>query len=181
MDKTTTFFLVLAGALILVTVVLGSPFTPLSTIDRISLWSSAEIRCDDLTASTIFLRQPQRVVLHIDVDPKAIGSWPFYYGGIEKIIVNDVVVKTYNPPLMDIDYIDITEHIRMFNDFRVVAKVTPLICNLETQSIVTGWLEVTYSDGGGGGGGGDLPSNTIVLLLGGGLVVFSAFLLWRWR
>jgi len=186
MDRRTSTLLVFA-ALGVAAIVLVTPLTPLSTTNTISLWSAVEIRCDDLTASTILLRRPSRAILHIDTDPSA-PYWPFYYGGIVQVVVNDVVVKSYDPPLLDKDSIDISEHVQMFNRFKVVPKVAAIICNVETQGVVSGHLEVTYpSDGGGGGGGnggwggGEWWNPQLIILAGMGLMGLAAFLLWRWR
>ena len=152
--------------------------------ETVSLWRGAEIRCDDLTATVFLFRMPSRAVLHVDTDPSA-PYWPFYYGAIVQIIVNDAVVKTYDPPLLDKDTVDITSKIRTgFNSFKLVPKVAAILCSVQTQGIVNGHLELTYpSDGGGGGdgvgGGPDL--NTVLIAAGAGLTIISAYFIIRRR
>jgi hypothetical protein len=153
-----------------------------TTPETVTLWSGAEIRCSDLEASFWLWRMPQTARLTIDTDPSAPYP-PFYFGGIAQVHVNNVLVKSYNPPLLDRDTIDVLEYLRTgFNKVKVVPKVASILCSIQTQGVLSGYVELTYAsqDGGGGGGGGvGMPDqNTLILVAGVGLMV-AAFIVWR--
>jgi hypothetical protein len=155
-----------------------------TTPETITLWSGADIRCDDLEAVFWLWRMPQTARLTIDTDPSAPYP-PFYYGGIAQVYVNDVLVKSYDPPLLDRDTLDVVQHLRTgFNKVKAVPKVAAILCNIQTQGLLSGFIELTYppdgDGGGGGGGGGNTPDqNTLILVAGVGLIAAAFIIFWR--
>jgi hypothetical protein len=156
-----------------------------TTPETITLWSDAEVRCDPLEASVWLFSQPNRAVLRIDTNPSRPYP-PLYTGGVTRVLVNGEVVKSYDPPLLDQDEIDVTPYIKSgiggLNRFKVVFNVDmPPFCSLGTQATFTGSLEVTYlpRDGGGGNDGPRwLDQNMLILILGVTLMI-AAFIVWR--
>jgi hypothetical protein len=156
-----------------------------TTPETIMLWNDVEVRCDPLEASLWLLSQPNRAVLRIDTNPSRPYP-PLYTGGVTRVLVNGEVVKSYNPPLLDQDEIDVTPHIKWgingLNRFKVVFNVDmPPFCSLGTQATFTGSLEATYlpRDGGGGNDGVRwLDQNMLILILGVTLII-AAFIVWR--
>jgi hypothetical protein len=95
-----------------------------------------------------------------------------------------VLVKSYDPPLLDRDTLDVVQHLRAgFNKVKAVPKVAAIICNIQTQGVLSGYVELTYpppDGGGGGGGGGGMPDqNTLILVAGVGLIAAAFIILWR--
>jgi hypothetical protein len=149
-----------------------------TTPETITLWSGTEIRCGDLERSFWLWRMPATAQLYIDTDPVAPYP-PFYFGGIAQVYVNDVLVKSYYPPLLDRDTLDVVQHLRTgFNKVKAVPKVAAMLCNIQTQGLLSGFIELTYpTDGGGGGNTPD--QNTLILVAGVGLIAAALIIFWR--
>ncbi|MEM4301547.1 MAG: hypothetical protein QXQ70_03135 [Candidatus Caldarchaeum sp.] len=185
---TRNVYIVLALIGLLIVVTLFTRALPLQVTggERISLWSAAEIHCDDMVSRPFLWQTPSSAKLVIDADP-VTPSWPFYYGGIVAIVVNGETVKTYDPPLVDKDELDISGRLKMgFNEVRAVPKVAALLCNVQTQGMLSGYIDVTYSPPGGGGGGdgghiGGEGGLTILIVVGLGLMVGAVFFMVRRR
>ncbi|MEM1949383.1 MAG: hypothetical protein QXY50_02825 [Candidatus Caldarchaeum sp.] len=161
------------------------PMVVVST-QRITLFNNAEIRCDDLRASFLLLRIPSSARLYIDTDPSNPG-WPFYYGGIVSVSVNGYRVKSYDPPLVDKDEIDIVDRLQTgFNEVVLAPKVAALLCAVQTQGTVTAYIEAVYTEedggeGGGGGVGGGTPVNTVILVISLSMTVAAVYMLVKRR
>jgi len=177
--------LLLLAALLAIPIIFFTGVIRLQTTpETITLWSGAEIRCDDLEAVFWLWRMPQTARLTIDTDPSAPYP-PFYYGGIAQVYVNDVLVKSYDPPLLDRDTLDVVQHLRTgFNKVKAVPKVAAILCNIQTQGLLSGYVELAYpppDGGGGGGGGGGMPDqNTLIIVAGVGLMATAFIIWWRW-
>jgi hypothetical protein len=158
------WLLVIAGVIV-AAFILGGGIGLQTTPHVIPLWSGAEIKCNDLEASFWLWRMPETARLTIDTDPSQPYP-PFYAGGIAQVYVNNLLVKSYDPPLLDKDTIDIVDKLHTgFNKVKAVPKVIWLICNIQTQGLLSGFVEVTYPPGGGGELG-DIPLNTILIVAG---------------
>jgi hypothetical protein len=150
-----------------------------TTPETITLWSGAEIRCDDLGGRFWLWSMPATAQLYIDTDPVAPYP-PFYFGGIAQVYVNNRLVKSYNPPLLDKDTLDVLEFLSVgLNKVKVVPKVAGIVCQFQTQGLLSGYLEVTYPAGGGGGGIGMPDQNTLILVAGVGLIAAAFIIFWR--
>jgi LPXTG-motif cell wall-anchored protein len=67
---------------------------------------------------------------------------------------------------------------------KAVPKVAAILCNIQTQGLLNGFIELTYppdgGGGGGGGGGGNTPDqNTLILVAGVGLIAAAFIIFWR--
>ncbi|MEM1944082.1 MAG: hypothetical protein QXE52_08380 [Candidatus Caldarchaeum sp.] len=174
MSRQLTTLLIFAG--VVAVIILFTGFSPLSvTQHRINLFSSAMIKCDDLRTSFLLLSKPSQARLYIDADPSAPYP-PFYYGGIVRITINGDVAKSYDPPLLDKDEVNVTSLLRVgFNEVVIVPKVAAFLCAVQGQGTVSAYIVAVYiSDDDGGGGGGGVGGDAAAIAMLAGLAVSIA-------
>lgn len=184
MSRQLTTLLIFAGVVAVIVLLTG--FSPLSvTQQRINLLSSATIKCDDLRSTFLLFSKPSQARLYVDTDPSAPYP-PFYYGGIVSITINGQAAKSYDPPLLDTDEVDVTSLLRVgFNEVVIAPKVAAILCAVQSQGTVSAYITAVYisddGDGGGGGGGGGSDTAAIALLAGVSLITAAVYVYVRRR
>lgn len=155
----------------------GMPFITVSSTSRINIFNNKVVNCENPETLVLVVGTPRQAVIYIDTDPTA-PYWPLYYGAITQVVINDKVVKTYSPPLVDTDNFEVSEHIGFgFNKIKFSMNHAPAICAIQQQATVNAYLEVIYQDDGGDNGDGDLDTNIILLGLGVALVGVSVYMM----